>query len=87
MNLNEIVQKGKTQSGKDPELERKAEEAARKAWSFDFKGVLKKVYGDNYTAEVAAKYQAALIEHKYEAMESAEETRSENKKQGLHFAM
>ena len=87
MNLNEIVQKGKTQSGKDPELEKRAEEAARKAWSFDFKAVLKKVHGDNYNVELAAKYQNALIEHKYEAMEQAEENRTENKKQGLHFAM
>ena len=80
---------GVNPSGLDPEIEKKAEEYAKRSWQMDFKPVLEKVFaGENNALPIStiAEIQQTLFEHKYQVLLNSETKAEEAKKQNLRWA-
>ena len=82
------VAEGLNPSGLDPEIEKKAEEYAKRDWQMSVKPMLDKVFtGDNNELPVGtiAELQNALFEHKYEVLMNSEEKKETAKKNKLRW--
>ena len=79
---------GLNPSGLDPEIEKKAEEYAKRSWQMDFKPVLEKVFtgDDALPISTIAEIQQTLFEHKYQVLLNSETKAEEAKKQNLRWA-
>ena len=87
LDLDKIVA-GVNPSGLDPEIEKKAEEYAKRSWQMDFKPVLEKVFAgdDALPISTIAEIQQTLFEHKYQVLLNSETKAEEAKKQNLRWA-
>jgi len=84
INLDEIAQ-GLNPSGIDPEIEKKADEYGRRAWTMDMQPVLSKVLGDQLTPELEAEFQNALYAHKVRVLEASQIKSETNKSLGKRW--
>ena len=64
---------GVNPSGISPEIEKKADEYGRRAWTMDVQPILTKVLGDQLTPELEAEFQQALFNHKVAVLEASED--------------
>ena len=78
---------GLNPSGLDPEIEKKAEEYAKRAWLMDVKPMLDKVFkgNDELPTETIAELQNALFDHKYEVLLASDSKKAEAKKNNLRW--
>ena len=75
-----------TPSGLDPEIERLADEYARKTWVFDMEPVLKMLYPKDMDSEdFVALAQETLFQHKYKVLEESKLKKETNKKIGKRW--
>lgn len=85
----------KTQSGRDPSIEKKALDYSKREWQLTVEPMLAKLAQDeqlNITVRTAfksdgfiAKVQRAMFDHKYEVLEKADDTKTELAKTDLLF--
>ena len=84
------IAEGVNPSGLDPEIEKKAEEYAKRDWQMSIKPVLDKVFpagtNDELPMSTIAEIQNALFEHKYEVLENAANRADEAKANKLRWA-
>lgn len=87
LDLDKIAE-GVNPSGLNPEIEKKAEEYAKRDWQMSMKPVLDKVFtGDNaLPIETVAEIQNAMFEHKYEVLLNSAEKAETAKKSNLRWA-
>lgn len=74
-------------SGLDPEIEKKAEEYAKREWQMSVKPMLDAVFTNNNELPITtiAELQNALFEHKYTVLLNADNKRTEAKKHNLRW--
>lgn len=81
---------GVNPSGLDPEIEKKAEEYAKRDWQMSIKPMLDSVFnGVEYEAldvEMLAAMQNALFTHKYDVLMTSDNKKEEAKKHNLRWA-
>lgn len=94
--LNLKAVQAKTQSGRDPVIEKKALDYSKRDWQMTVEPLLAMLSQDeqiNITVRTAfkqdgfiAKVQKAMVDHKYEVLEKADDTKAELAKTDLLFA-
>ena len=78
---------GVNPSGLDPEIEKKAEEYAKREWQMSVKPMLDAVFtgDDSLPVTTIAELQNALFEHKYTVLLNADAKKTEAKKHNLRW--
>lgn len=80
---------GVNPSGLDPEIEKKAEEYAKREWQMSVKPMLDAVFvpgsQDELPIATIAELQNALFEHKYAVLLNADAKKAEAKKHNLRW--
>lgn len=94
--LNLKAVQAKTQTGRDPVIEKKALDYSKRDWQLTVEPLLAMLSEDeqvNVTVRSAfrsdafiAKIQKAMVDHKYEVLEKADDTKNELAKSDLLFA-
>lgn len=86
----EKIAEGVNPSGLNPEIEKKAEEYAKRDWQMSIKPMLDKVFvpGSNNAlpVETVAELQNALFENKYEVLLNSDNKKEQAKKNNLRWA-
>lgn len=83
----DAIATGMNPSGLDPEIEKKAEEYAKRDWQMSVKPMLDKVFtgNDELPVGTVAELQDALFTHKYEVLVAADNKKEEAKKNKLRW--
>jgi hypothetical protein len=80
---------GVNPSGLDPEIEKKAEEYAKRDWQMSIKPMLDAVFkpgtNDELPIQTIADLQNALFEHKYDVLLNADNKKAEAAKNNLRW--
>ena len=86
LDLDKIAE-GVNPSGLNPEIEKKAEEYAKRDWQMSMKPVLDKVFAgrDELSIETIAELQNALFNHKYDVLMNAEDKKETAKINNLRW--
>lgn len=86
LDLDKIAE-GVNPSGLNPEIEKKAEEYAKRDWQMSMKPVLDKVFtgSDELPIETIAELQHALFTHKYDVLMNAEDKKETAKVNNLRW--
>ena len=86
----EKIAEGVNPSGLNPEIEKKAEEYAKRDWQMSIKPMLDKVFvpgsNDALPIETIAELQNALFENKYEVLLNSDTKKEQAKKNNLRWA-
>lgn len=81
---------GVNPSGLDPEIEKKAEEYAKRDWQMSIKPMIDAVFNgleyEKLDVEMLAAMQNALFNHKYEVLMTSDSKKEEAKKNNLRWA-
>ena len=87
LDLDKIAE-GVNPSGLNPEIEKKAEEYAKRDWQMSIKPMLDKVFteGDALPVETIAQLQNALFENKYEVLLNSDTKKEQAKANNLRWA-
>lgn len=87
LDLDKIAE-GVNPSGLNPEIEKKAEEYAKRDWQMSIKPMLDKVFteGDALPIETIAQLQNALFENKYEVLLNSDTKKEVAKANNLRWA-
>ena len=89
LDLDKIAE-GVNPSGLDPEIEKKAEEYAKRDWQMSVKPMLEAVFvpgtNNELPVETLADLQNALFTHKYEVLKNSDDKKAEAKKSNLRWA-
>ena len=87
LDLDKIAE-GVNPSGLNPEIEKKAEEYAKRDWQMSIKPMLVKVFTEGVAlpVETIAQLQNALFENKYEVLLNSDTKKEQAKANNLRWA-